>query len=166
MVYGKWSLFKWYCYLTTSSDKYREMCIRDSSYASLILPFLSGPMGIFLCRQFYSTFPKSLDEAAKIDGCGSFKIYYSIYIPMSTTILATLTILKTVATWNDFFYPLIMTTSESMKTVQLGLQTFTGSTTTHYNWLMAATLFTSLPIVIVYLCAQKYFFLLYTSSVY
>ncbi len=127
------------------------------SYASLILPFLSGPMGIFLCRQFYSTFPKSLDEAAKIDGCGSFKIYYSIYIPMSTTILATLTILKTVATWNDFFYPLIMTTSEAMKTVQLGLQTFKGSTTTHYNWLMAATLFTSLPIVIVYLCAQKYF---------
>ena len=127
------------------------------SYASLILPFLSGPMGISLCRQFYSTFPKSLDEAAKIDGCGSFKIYYSIYIPMSTTILATLTILKTVATWNDFFYPLIMTTSEAMKTVQLGLQTFKGSTTTHYNWLMAATLFTSLPIVIVYLCAQKYF---------
>ena len=127
------------------------------SYASLILPFLSGPMGIFLCRQFYSTFPKSLDEAAKIDGCGSFKIYYSIYIPMSVTILATLTILKTVATWNDFFYPLIMTTSDSMKTVQLGLQTFKGSTTTHYNWLMAGTLFTSLPIVIVYLCAQKYF---------
>ena len=127
------------------------------SYASLILPFLSGPMGIFLCRQFYSTFPKSLDEAAKIDGCGNFKIYYSIYIPMSVTILATLTILKTVATWNDFFYPLIMTTSDSMKTVQLGLQTFKGSTTTHYNWLMAGTLFTSLPIVIVYLCAQKYF---------
>ena len=127
------------------------------SYASLILPFLSGSMGIFLCRQFYSTFPKSLDEAAKIDGCGSFKIYYSIYIPMSVTILATLTILKTVATWNDFFYPLIMTTSDSMKTVQLGLQTFKGSTTTHYNWLMAGTLFTSLPIVIVYLCAQKYF---------
>lgn len=127
------------------------------SYAALIIPFLAGSFGIFLCRQFYSTFPRELDEAARIDGCGPVKTYIYIFLPMSKTILATLTILKGVSTWNDFFYPLILTSSEKMKTVQLGLQMFRGSTATHYNWLMAATLITSIPMVILYFCAQKYF---------
>ncbi len=127
------------------------------TYAALIIPFLSGAFGIFLCKQFYSTFPSSLDDAARIDGCGPVKTYFYIFLPLSKTILATLTIFKAVSTWNDFFYPLIMTQSERMKTVQLGLQMFRGSTTTHYNWLMAATLVTVLPIIIVYFCAQKYF---------
>lgn len=127
------------------------------TYASLIIPFLAGSFGIFLCRQFYSGFPTALDDAAKIDGCGAFKTYFRIYLPLSKQILATLVILKSVATWNDFFYPLIMTQSEKMKTVQLALQMFRGSTTTHYNWLMAATLLTALPMIIVFLCAQKHF---------
>lgn len=127
------------------------------SYAALIVPFLAGAFGIFLCRQFYSTFPASLDDAARIDGCGVIKTYFVIYLPLSKTILATLTILKSVATWNDFFYPLIMTQSERMKTVQLGLQMFRGSSSTHYNWLMAATIITVIPMVVVYAFAQKYF---------
>jgi len=127
------------------------------SYTSLIVPFISGSFGIFLCKQYYSSFPSSLDEAARIDGCGAVRTYFYIYLPLSKTILATLTIFKTVSTWNDFFYPLIMTQSEKMKTVQLALQMFKGSTSTHYNWLMAATLITVLPMIIVYFCAQKYF---------
>ena len=127
------------------------------TYGSLIVPFLAGAFGIFLCRQFYSTFPTSLDDAARIDGCGVIKTYFVIYLPLSKTILATLTILKSVATWNDFFYPLIMTQSEKMKTVHLGLQMFRGSSMTHYNYLMAATIITVIPMVIVYACAQKYF---------
>lgn len=127
------------------------------SFPALIIPFLAGSFGIFLCRQFYLGFPRELDESARMDGCGPFKTYLYIFLPMSKTVLATLTILKGVATWNDFFYPLIMTNSERMKTVQLGLQMFKGSTATHYNWLMAATLITSIPMVILYFCAQKYF---------
>lgn len=127
------------------------------SYISLILPFLAGSFGIFLCRQFYSGFPTALDDAARIDGCGAFRMYFSVYVPLSSQILATLVILKSVATWNDFFYPLIMTQSEKMKTVQLALQMFRGSTTTHYNWLMAATLITALPMLAVFLLGQKYF---------
>lgn len=127
------------------------------SYFALLVPFLAGAFGIFLCRQFYSTFPESLDDAARIDGCGAIKTYFLIYLPLSKTILATLTILKSVATWNDFFYPLIMTQSEHMKTVQLGLQMFRGSASIHYNYLMAATVITVIPMVIVYACAQKYF---------
>ncbi len=127
------------------------------SYWSLIIPFLAGSFGVFLCKQFYSTFPSTLDDAAKIDGCDPVRTYFHIYLPLSKTILATLTIFKTVATWNDFFYPLIMTQSEKMKTVQLGLQMFKGSASTHYNWLMAATLVTIIPVVLIYALAQKQF---------
>ena len=127
------------------------------SYASLIIPFLAGSYGIFLCRQFYTGFPTALDDAARIDGCSPIRMYVSIYLPLSKQVLSTLIILKSVSTWNDFFYPLIMTQSEKMKTVQLALQMFKGSTTTHYNWLMAATLMTALPMIVVFLCAQKYF---------
>lgn len=128
-----------------------------NTYSSLILPFLAGSFGIFLCRQFYSAFPKSLDDAARIDGCGTVRMFFSIYLPLSKQIFATLTILKTVSTWNDYFYPLIMTQSERLKTVQLALQMFRGEATTHYNWLMAATLLSALPLVIIFLFAQKHF---------
>lgn len=128
-----------------------------NSYWALIIPFLSGSFGIFLCRQFYLSFPESLDEAAKIDGCGSFKTYYKIYLPMSKQILATLCILKTSATWNDFLYPLIMTQNEKTRTVQLALQMFKGSTSIHWNWLMAGTMLTMIPVILVFICAQKYF---------
>lgn len=124
---------------------------------AIVISFLSAPMGVFLCKQFYISFPRELDEAAELDGCGKIMTFFQIYLPMSGTLIATLVILKGVQVWNDFFYPLIMTTSESTKTIQLGLQMFKGSMTTHYNWLMAAALFTSLPMVILYFCAQKYF---------
>jgi ABC-type sugar transport system, permease component len=127
------------------------------TYWSLILPFLSGSFGIFLCKQFYEGFPQSLDDAAKIDSCGPVRMFFVVYVPLSKPILATLTILKSVSTWNDFFHPLIMTQSDKMKTVQLALQMFRGSTSTHYNWLMAATLAVILPMLIVFLAAQKYF---------
>ena len=128
-----------------------------NTYASLIIPFLSGSFGIFLCRQFYSTIPDSLQEAAYIDGSGPIRTYFYIYLPLSGTVLATLTIFRTIASWNDFFYPLIMTQTAGMRTVQLALQMFRGGTVTHYNHLMAATLMTILPIIIVYFFAQKFF---------
>lgn len=134
----------------------KKMGIYDTLVA-VIICYLSAPMGVFLSKTYYTTFPKELDESAKLDGCTPFTTYLKIYLPMSKTLFSTLVILKGVQVWNDFFYPLIMTSSESLKTVQLALQLFKGSTTTHYNWLMAATLFTSLPMIILYFCAQKYF---------
>ncbi len=128
-----------------------------NTLAAIVICFLSAPMGVFLSKTYYTTFPKELDESAKLDGCTPFSTYIRIYMPMSGTLFATMIILKGVQVWNDFFYPLIMTSSERLKTVQLALQLFKGSTMTHYNWLMAATLFTSLPMVILYFCAQKYF---------
>lgn len=128
-----------------------------NSYAALIIPELSGSFGIFLCRQFYLGFPTSLDEAAKIDGATSGTIFTRIYLPMSGPILATLTILKTVHMWNNFFFPLIMTTSNEMQTVQLALANFRGENATQWEIMMAATFMSIIPILAVFLSAQKYY---------
>ncbi|MBQ4074562.1 MAG: carbohydrate ABC transporter permease [Clostridia bacterium] len=129
----------------------------------LIIPQLCGSFGVFLCKQFYLGFPKSLDDAARIDGCREFQIYWKIYLPQSTTILATLTILKSLAVWSDFFFPMIMTHSNSTRTVQLALQLFKSSST-KWNEVMAVVLVTILPLVIIFLCAQKYFIQSVVSS--
>ena len=129
----------------------------------LVIPQLCGSFGVFLCKQFYLSFPRSLDDAARIDGCREFSIYWKIYLPQSTTILATLTILKSLAVWSDFFFPLVMTNSNSTRTVQLALQLFKSSSTRR-NEVMAVTLVTILPLIIVFLCAQKYFIQSVVSS--
>ena len=128
-----------------------------NSYWALIIPFTAAPLGIFLCRQFYLTFPRSLDDAARIDGCSDLKIFTSIYLPQSKTVFATFIILKFTYTWNEFFYPLIMTNSKEMYTVQIGLQQFNELGTVNWPLLMAATLVTMIPILIVFFAAQKYF---------
>ena len=128
-----------------------------NSYAGLIIPFVSGSFGVFLCRQFYLSFPRDLDDAATIDGCSKFMTYIRIYLPLSGSLLSTLTILQFVATWNDFLYPLVITNDVKMYTVQLGLQTFRGVAGVEWNLLMAGTLMTILPIMIVFVFAQKNF---------
>ena len=128
-----------------------------NTHAGLIIPFLSGSFGVFLSRQFYISFPKELDEAAIIDGSGKFGIYTRIFVPLSGPLFGTLTILRFVATWNDFFYPLIMTNTRSMYTVQLGLQVFRTVAGVEWNTLLAATLVTIMPIFVVFAFAQKYF---------
>ncbi len=92
----------------------------------IIIPLVSGSFGIFLCKQFYENFPRSLDEAAMIDGASKWRTYFSIYIPNSKVILATLALLKGSAVWNDYLWPLVMTNSEGMRTVQLALTMFRG----------------------------------------
>jgi multiple sugar transport system permease protein len=130
---------------------------------ALIIPQLCGSFGVFLCRQFYLSFPKSLDDAARIDGCREFKIYWKIFLPQSVTILATLTILKSLSVWNDFFFPMIMTNSDKARTVQLALQLYKSSST-KWNETMCVTMIVILPIIILFLCAQKYFIQSVVSS--
>lgn len=130
----------------------------DTHYA-LIVPELAGSLGIFLARQFYLSFPKELDEAARMDGAGYIRTYFAIYLPLSGALIATLGILKTVYLWNDFFHPLIFTTSDAMRTIQLGLQAFRGKAVgeIQFNLLMAATLIVSLPMIAAFLVFQKHF---------
>lgn len=128
-----------------------------NTYTGLVLPFIAGSFGVFLCRQYYRAFPKSLDEAAIIDGCGRFGIFWRIYLPLSKPILASLGILKVTGTWNEYTWPLIMTNSDSMKTVQIALTMFRDESGTYWNQLMAATIVSSLIIYILFTFLQKYF---------
>lgn len=128
-----------------------------NTFAGLIIPLVSGSYGIFLCKQFYENFPKSLDEAAEIDGLGKWRTFFQIYLPNSKAILATLALMKGVAVWNDYLWPLVMTNSESRKTVQLALTMFKTETTIQWSQMMAAAMLIVLPMILLFLLTQKYF---------
>ena len=126
-------------------------------YMGLIAPYVAGSFGVFLFRQFFLNFPKALDDAATIDGLGKVRIFFRIYIPLSSPVIATLIALKSTNTWNQFTWPLIIVNSDKMKTVQLALTAFKAETTIEWNLLMAATTLTILPLVIIFLSVQRYF---------
>ncbi len=128
-----------------------------NTYAGLIIPLVSGSFGVFLCKQFYENFPKSLDEAATIDGAGKWRLYFNIYLPNSRVILATLSLLKGVSVWNDYLWPLVMTDNEAMRTVQLALSMFSDELTTRWGPQMAASVVVCAPMVLLFLLCQKYF---------
>ena len=129
-----------------------------NTYAGLILPYIAGAFGVFLCRQYYMGIPQALDEAAKIDGCSRMKAYVYIFLPNSKSILATLAVLKASQTWNDYIWPLIMISNDSKRTVQVALvNTFVTEVSTNWNLLMAGTTIVMLPLVILFLFTQKYF---------
>jgi multiple sugar transport system permease protein len=127
------------------------------TYWALIIPQLSGSFGIFLCRQYYLNIPYELNEAARIDGCTPFSIFTKVYFPLSKPVYATLGILKSVYVWNNFFFPLIMTSSDKMRTVQLGLQTFRNFALFRWELMMAATTLICLPLILAFLLFQKLF---------
>lgn len=128
-----------------------------NTYAGLIIPYIAGSFGVFLCRQFYMGFPKELDDAARIDGCGRLGQFIRIYLPLSGPVLASLAVLKFTGTWNEYTWPLVMTSGDDMKTVQLALGTFRDEGEVFWNQLMAATLISGVPIYILFFFAQKHF---------
>jgi len=129
------------------------------TFAPLIIPtfFGGGAFNIFLMRQFFMTIPVELDEAAKIDGCNYFQIFWIILVPLVKPALATIAIFGFVYNWNDFLNPLIYLNSTSNYTLALGLQTFTTMYGTDYNLMMAASTIVLLPILITFFFGQRYF---------
>jgi len=123
----------------------------------IIAPLLAGPFGVFLCRQFYLGFPKALDDAARIDGCSWPRIFFSIYLPLSKPVIATLAVLKATDSWNQYLWPLIITNSDSMRTVQLALAMFRSMSVIQWDLLMAATLMVCLPVLLLFLYLQRYY---------
>jgi multiple sugar transport system permease protein len=129
-----------------------------NTYTALILPRLVAVFGIFLMRQFFMTLPKSLEDAARIDGCSEFSIFWRVMFPLIRPATATLAVFTFTMIWDDFFWPLIVINDQSLMPLQLGLQSFqTSQHTTDWGPLMAATLGVTLPVIIVFLSAQKYF---------
>jgi len=110
-----------------------------NSYPGLILPAAVGAFGIFLLRQFFMSLPRELEDAARIDGCSEAGIYWRIILPLSKPALATLGIFTFTAAWNEFLWPLLITSKDSMRTLQLGLQVFQSQYTTSWDLLMAGT---------------------------
>lgn len=129
------------------------------TFYPLILPTLGGaPFLIFLARQFFLTIPAEMDESARIDGCGYFKIYSSIIMPMSKPLLGIIAIQTFMNQWNDFMRPLIFLNSANKLTVSITLQNFRADYgMTPWNLLMAASLTCLLPCIILFFTAQKYF---------
>lgn len=130
-----------------------------NTYTGILLPYIAFglPYHIFMLTNFFKTIPRELDEAALIDGCSRFGLYWRIIMPLSMPILATLFILDFVSTWNEFSIALVILQTSKMWTVPLGLMSFSGYFTMDYPGLNAAVLITIIPVIIVYLIFQRYF---------
>lgn len=127
-----------------------------NTHAALILIGSFGAFGIFLLRQNMLSIPGELSEAAKIDGCGVLRTYWNVIMPLSKGSIATLVILTFNQMWNDYMAPMIYLDSDSKKTLQLGLASFKQQYNADYGAIMAGTVCSIIPIVIVYIFAQKY----------
>lgn len=129
-----------------------------STYPALILPFLVGPLGVFLMRQFIQEIPDSLLEAARIDGAGEIRIFLRIILPLSGPALATLSILTFLGSWNNFLWPLVVAQSDSMYTLPVALSLYsTGLNSTNYGVLLAGSVLVITPILLVFVFLQRYF---------
>jgi multiple sugar transport system permease protein len=127
-------------------------------FTPLILPMFFGvPYYIFLMKQFFMQLPKSLEDAARIDGCSEFQVYLRIMLPLCQPSLLAIGMFQFVAAWNDFLGPLIYLNSEKMYTLQIGLQQFKQSNSVQWSLLMAAAVLVALPIILMYFIAQKRF---------
>jgi multiple sugar transport system permease protein len=129
------------------------------SYAALIVPGLFGAFGVFMLRQWFNGLPKELEDAARMDGCNPWQIFWRVALPLATPALAALAIFVFINTWNSFMWPLIVTNSEHMRTLPVGIATLKGSfrDTTDWTVLMAAATLSILPVVVVFLFGQKQF---------
>ncbi len=130
-----------------------------NTYQALIIPGLFGGFGIFMMRQYFLGLPKDLEESARIDGCNIFQMFCKVVLPLALPVIATLAIFTFVSTWNSFMWPLIVTNTESMRTLPVGLAIFKGSFREITLWgdLLACSVICSLPVVIVFLLGRKYF---------
>lgn len=125
--------------------------------AGVVLPYLVMPMNIFLARQFFSTAPIELAEAARIDGAGEWRIFTRVYLPLARPLVAVVAIFSFTGVWSDFLWPLVVTSSAQMQTVQLALARFLTSGNVQYGPLMAGAVLVTLPVLIIFLFNQRSF---------
>ena len=128
----------------------------DTFYA-LIVPTAFSAFAVFLLRQYFRGIPVDMDEAARMDGASSFRIWWQVIMPLSTPVLAALTIFVFLGSWNDFLWPLVVSNSNATRTIPVGLATFRGQFNTDWHLLMAGSVIALLPVLIVYVIAQKRF---------
>ena len=128
-----------------------------NTYKAMIIPFLASGMGISLFRAHFLSLSKELEESAKIDGASDLRVYLTIIMPISRPVIGTMAILKAMWSWNQYMWPLIVSTDISMKPIQVALNMFRGLNLTEWGYMCAGMTMAILPLVIVFLCAQKQF---------
>jgi multiple sugar transport system permease protein len=146
----------WQVYMVPQFIIMRRMGLGDSHLALILLQTFTA-FGVFLMRQFFVSIPGELSEAARIDGLGEYGIFFRIIMPNAKPALATLTIYSIVLVWNDFMGPLIYLSSEKLKTIQLGLRMFIAQYSAEYSLIMAASLVSLVPIIILFVFLQRFF---------
>ena len=122
----------------------------------MTLPFLVSGMGIFMMRQFYSSLPKDFKEAATLDGCSTLGFFYRIAVPLSMPSIAALAIYEFVIIYNQYLWPLLISNSQKMYTVQIGMAMLKGAETDHLGVILAGAIICILPVVLVFSLGQKY----------
>ncbi|MFI6929654.1 carbohydrate ABC transporter permease [Streptomyces sp. NPDC050287] len=128
------------------------------SLLGLILPFLAAPFGVFLMRQFISTLPDELIDAARVDGCGELATFWKIILPLTRPALATLGIITFLGSWNNFLWPLVVAQNEDQYTLPVGLAlASSGQDFTRFGILLAGSVVVLLPVMIVFLLFQRHF---------
>lgn len=127
-----------------------------NTYQALILPEMFSAFGTFFMRQFFRNVPDSIEESAYMDGAKTTQVFFHIVLPLAKPSLATLGIFSFMASWNNFLWPLIITSDTVKMTLPLGLSMLQGRWTTNWNLVMAGTLISILPILLVYIAAQKH----------
>ncbi len=146
----------WQVYMVPQFIMMRRMGLNDKLLAIICLQAFSA-FGVFMMKQFYEGIPDDLCEAARIDGMSEYRIYAKIMLPLSKPALSTLTIFTFVATWNDYLGPLIYLKTQEKKTIQLGLKMFISQYSSDYGLIMAGSVLSLIPVLIVFLVLQKYF---------
>jgi len=129
------------------------------TYAGLIVPGLFGAFGVFLLRQWFNGLPKELEEAARIDGCNPFQTFLHVALPLARPALAALGIFVFINSWNSFMWPLIITQSDALRTLPVGIATLKSSYRDVTDWgvLMAASAISIIPVILLFLTGQKQF---------
>ena len=146
----------WQAYMIPQFIEFRAIGLYDKLTAIMVLQAFSA-FGVFLMRQFYRGIPTELCEAARIDGLSEYGIWARIMLPLSTAAIATLVIFTFIGTWNDYMGPMIYLTTESVKTIQVGLRRFIQENSSDYHLIMAASVVSLIPVSAVFLCLQRYF---------
>ncbi|MDF2628420.1 MAG: glycerol-3-phosphate transporter permease protein [Symbiobacteriaceae bacterium] len=127
-----------------------------STYPGLVLPFLATAFGTFLLRQFFLTIPRDLEDAARIDGCGRFRFLWSIVLPLARPGLITLGAYTFLSTWNQYLWPLLVTDTKEMRTVQIGIRFLMNEEGQQFHLIMAGVVMFMIPAALLLLWGQKY----------
>ena len=146
----------WQVYMVPQFILVSKMGLNDTHIGLMLMQAFSA-FGVFLMRQFYISIPDELCEAARIDGLNEFGIFSKIIFPLGKPGMATLTIFTFTNVWNDFMGPLIYLKTQELKTVQLGIRMFISQYGADYAWIMAASVCSLIPVVIVFLSCQRFF---------